>query len=85
MIVDATDSILSKRMKKADFMVTPPKARSSRQSGQSITGSTVGIFPLIDPSHFVANSQTDNHARKASLIVKGDRNSLAIDSSTVKK
>jgi hypothetical protein len=55
-----------------------------RSLSQSSPSSTVGIFPLLDPSHFVANYRTDNHTRRSPMLLKGgDRNSQSIDVSLV--
>ena len=84
-MIDETDKILTGRLKKADVMVTPPKivrttSSTSRASNQVCP---VGIFPLLDPSHFIANFRTDNHFRKSPMLVRGDRNSQSIDVSLV--
>jgi hypothetical protein len=86
-MIDETDKILIGRLRKADVMVTPPKiirsSSTSRALSQSSTGSPVGIFPLLDPSHFVANYRNDNHTRRSPMLLKGDRNSQSIDVSLV--
>ena len=71
--IEATDEVMSSRLKKIELTVTPQKSNYSAKK----LFETGGIFPLLDAAKF--KGKIDEKSTKTAVFVKGDRTSKSID------